>query len=413
MNLADFDYQLSEELIAQAPPSDRAGGRMLVIDRRSGRWEDRLFRDFPEYLHAGDCLVLNDSRVFPARLFGHRAGLHALPVGKNNPRRREFLSGEVEVFLLRAVSADGRDWEALVRPGRKLPAGERIRFTPDLEAEIVARGEFGARTIRFVGSSDLFAEFEKIGHVPLPPYIKRPDAAADRERYQTVFAREKGSVAAPTAGLHFTDEILDACRVRGAAVAYVTLHVGLGTFQPLHTERVEDAHLHTERYSITEPNAALMSSAARLVAVGTTSVRAIESALAAGAANPDASRDREGAVPVRRMFPPGQAARFDAIGIPLANARGSDQSRERKRALPADGTTSSGQNTTAETDIFIYTGYEFRAAGAMLTNFHLPRTSLLLLVCAFAGTELALAAYRHAVEQRYRFYSYGDCMLIV
>jgi S-adenosylmethionine:tRNA ribosyltransferase-isomerase len=352
MDLADFDYQLPEELIAQAPPTDRAGGRMLVVRRRTGRWEDRLFRDFPEYLHPGDCLVLNDSRVFPARLFGHRAGLHALPVGKNNPKRREFLSGEVEVFLLRAVSADGRDWEALVRPGRKLPAGERIRFTPDLEAEIVARGEFGERTIRFAGSSDLFAEFEKIGHVPLPPYIKRPDAAADHERYQTVFAREKGSVAAPTAGLHFTTEILDACRARGASVAYVTLHVGLGTFQPLHTERVEDARLHTERYSITEPNAALMRAASRLVAVGTTSVRTIESASASGAAS-------------------------------------------------------------GETDIFIYPGYEFRAAGALLTNFHLPRTSLLLLVCAFAGTELALAAYRHAVQERYRFYSYGDCMLIL
>jgi S-adenosylmethionine:tRNA ribosyltransferase-isomerase len=391
MDLADFDYQLPEELIAQAPPTDRAGARMLVVDRRTGRWEDRLFRDFPEYLHPGDCLVLNDSRVFPARLFGHRAGLHALPVGKNNPKRREFLSGDVEVFLLRAVSADGRDWEALVRPGRKLPVGESIRFTPDLEAEIVARGEFGERTIRFAGASDLFAEFEKIGHVPLPPYIKRPDAAADRERYQTVFARERGSVAAPTAGLHFTHEILDASRARGAAVAYVTLHVGLGTFQPLHTERVEDAHLHTERYSITEPNAALMRAAARLVAVGTTSVRTMESACptTTQALTQQSGTDAfvcqpgdlsntasEGAVPTRRMFPRGQA-------------------------------------TSGETDIFIYPGYEFRAAGAMLTNFHLPRTSLLLLVCAFAGTDLALAAYRHAVEQHYRFFSYGDCMLIV
>ena len=352
MNLADFDYQLPEELIAQAPPGARAGGRMLVVDRRAGRWEDCLFRDFPEYLRPGDCLVLNDSRVFPARLFGHRAGLHALPVGKNNPKRREFLSGDVEVFLLRTVSAGGRDWEALVRPGRKLPIGERVRFTPDLEAEIIARGEFGERTIRFAGSSDLFAEFEKIGHVPLPPYIKRPDDAADRESYQTVFARERGSVAAPTAGLHFTHEILDACRARGAAVAYVTLHVGLGTFQPLHSERVEDARLHTESYWITEPNAALMRASNRLVAVGTTSVRTIESALATGAAS-------------------------------------------------------------GETDIFIYPGYEFGATGALLTNFHLPRTSLLLLVCAFAGAELALTAYRHAVEERYRFFSYGDCMLIV
>jgi S-adenosylmethionine:tRNA ribosyltransferase-isomerase len=278
MNLADFDYQLPEELIAQAPPGDRAGGRMLVVDRRAGHWEDRLFRDFPKYLVPGDCLVLNDSRVFPARLFGHRAGPHALPLGKNNPKRREFLSGDVEVFLLRAVSGDGRDWEALVRPGRKLPVGERIRFTADLDAEIVARGEFGERTIRFGGSSDLFAEFEKIGHVPLPPYIKRADGAADRERYQTVFAREKGSVAAPTAGLHFTPEIIEECRARGAEVAYVTLHVGLGTFQPLHATRVEDGRLHTESYRITEANAARMRGAKRLVAVGTTSVRTIESA---------------------------------------------------------------------------------------------------------------------------------------
>jgi S-adenosylmethionine:tRNA ribosyltransferase-isomerase len=338
MNLADFDFQLPEELIAQAPPPDRAGGRMLVVDRRTGRWEDRQFRDFPEYLNPGDCLVLNDSRVFPARLFGLRVGAS--------------LTGQVEVFLLRPVNAGGRDWEALVRPGRKLPVGQHIGFSPELEAEIIARGEFGQRTIRFSGTSDLFAEFEKIGHVPLPPYIKRPDSATDRESYQTVFAREKGSVAAPTAGLHFTHEILDACRARGAEVAYVTLHVGLGTFQPLHDERVEDAHLHTERYSITEENAARMRAARRLVAVGTTSVRTIESALAAGA-------------------------------------------------------------SSGETDIFIYPGYQFRAAGAMLTNFHLPRTSLLLLVCAFAGTELALAAYRHAVDERYQFYSYGDCMLIV
>ena len=222
----------------------------------------------------------------------------------------------------------------------------------DWKAEIVARGEFGERTVRFSGADDLFAEFEKIGHVPLPPYIKRTDQPADRERYQTVFAREKGSVAAPTAGLHFTAEVLDACRARGAGIARVTLHVGLGTFQPLHAERVEDGRLHAERYRITEENAAALRAAGRVVAVGTTSVRTIESAWRTGA-------------------------------------------------------------MSGETDIFIYPGFEFRRVGAMLTNFHLPRTSLLLLVCAFAGKDLALAAYRHAVEQRYRFYSYGDCMLIV
>jgi len=352
MNLADFDFHLPEELIAQEALSDRAASRMLVIYRDEGRWEDRQFREFPEFLHSGDCLVLNDSRVFPARLFGHRAGVHAMPIGRGNPKRHEHLSGEVEVFLLRAVSPDGREWEALVRPGRKLRVGERICFTRELDAEIVARGEFGERTLRFSGTGDLFAEFEKIGHVPLPPYIKRSDTPVDRDRYQTVFARERGSVAAPTAGLHFTPEILEACRRRGADIATVTLHVGLGTFQPLHTERVESGRLHAESYSITEENAARMHAASRRVAVGTTSVRTIETAWRSG------------------------------------ELRG-------------------------ETDIFIYPGQAFQAVGAMLTNFHLPRTSLLLLVCAFAGTELALAAYRHAVEERYRFYSYGDCMLIV
>jgi S-adenosylmethionine:tRNA ribosyltransferase-isomerase len=352
MNLADFDFHLPEELIAQEALADRAASRMLVLYRDEGRWEDRQFREFPEFLRPGDCLVLNDSRVFPARLFGHRAGVHAMPIGRGNPKRHEYLSGEVEVFLLRPASSDGREWEALVRPGRKLRVGERICFTPELDAEIVARGEFGERTLRFSGTSDLFAEFEKIGHVPLPPYIKRSDTPADRERYQTVFARERGSVAAPTAGLHFTPEILEACRRQGADIATVTLHVGLGTFQPLHTERVEEGRLHAEQYSISEENAVRMRAASRRVAVGTTSVRTIETAWRSG------------------------------------ELRG-------------------------ETEIFIFPGQDFQAVGAMLTNFHLPLTSLLLLVCAFAGTDLTLAAYRHAVEERYRFYSYGDCMLVV
>ena len=355
MELSEFDYQLPEELIAQKPLEDRAASRMLVVRRDERRWEDRTFREFPSFLHPGDCLVLNDSRVFPSRLYGHRAGVHSLPIGKKNPKRREYLSGRVEVFLLRPISADGRDWEALVRPGRKMRTGERIRFDDSLEAEIVARGEFGERTIRFHGDADLYAAFDRIGHVPLPPYIKRADEPADRERYQTVFARERGSVAAPTAGLHFTAEILDQCRAAGAAVAYVTLHVGLGTFQPLHDERIEGHRLHAEFFQIREDDAACMRAASRLVAVGTTSVRTIESALQRG---------------------------------PIEAASG-------------------------ETDLFIYPGFRFRGAGALLTNFHLPHTSLLLLVCAFGGTDLILAAYRHAVEARYRFYSYGDCMLIV
>jgi S-adenosylmethionine:tRNA ribosyltransferase-isomerase len=352
MQLAEFDYDLPEERIAQEALADRSASRMLVVHREEGRWEDRAFRDLPEYLQPGDCLVVNDSRVFPARLFGHRAGVHALPIGKGNPKIREYLSGAVEVFLLRSVSGDGRDWQALVRPGRKLPVGERISFEEGLEGEIVARGEFGERTVRFQGATDLYAAFERIGHVPLPPYIKRADSAADRERYQTVFAREKGSVAAPTAGLHFTPEVLARCRGAGAKQAFVTLHVGLGTFQPLHEEVVEEAKLHTEHYRITQENAEAIDGARRVVAVGTTSVRTLETAARTG-------------------------------------------------------------QLEGETAIFLYPGVPFLKTGAMLTNFHLPRTSLLLLVCAFAGKELMMAAYRHAVEAEYRFYSYGDCMLIV
>jgi len=352
VQLSDFDYHLPQNLIAQEPLPDRAASRMLVLHRGEQRWEDRLFRELPAFLAPGDCLVLNDSKVFPCRLFGHRAGVHSLPVGKRNPKRRENLRGTVEVFLLRPVSADDKEWEALVRPGRKMRTGERVRFDGALEAEITSRGEFGERTLRFLTEADVYETLEQIGHVPLPPYIKRPDAPADRERYQTVFAREKGSVAAPTAGLHFTPEMLGRCRTSGACIAYVTLHVGLGTFQPIHGEQVEQARLHAESYRITPENAAKLDAARRLVAVGTTSVRTIESA-------------------------------------------------HQLRAL------------CGQTELFIYPGFRFARTGALLTNFHLPRTSLLLLVCAFGGAEFVLAAYRHAVEQQYRFYSYGDCMLIL
>ena len=352
MDLSSFDYDLPDDLIAQEPLGDRAASRMLVLYREQQRWEDRSFREFPSFLTPGDCIVLNDSRVFPARLFGRRAGVYSLPVGKGNPKRKEHLSGAVEVLLLRPLAADRRDWEALVRPGRKMRVGERIRLSDGVEVEIIARGPFGERTIRFLTPGDPFREIEKIGHVPLPPYIKRADTSADRERYQTVFARENGSVAAPTAGLHFTPGILDECRAQGADIGYVTLHVGLGTFQPLHAEHIETARLHSEHYSVTAENAAKLQAADRRVAVGTTSVRTLESWLRSG-------------------------------------------------------------QPQGDTDLFIYPGFVFRGTGAMLTNFHLPRTSLLLLVCAFAGTEFTLNAYRHAVQHRYRFYSYGDCMLIL
>lgn len=291
-----------------------------------------MFRDLPEYLKPGDCLILNDTKVFPARLLGRRLG-----------------GGNVEAFLLRAEGGDGRTWRALVKPGRKMGVGERARFG-EVEAEVLTRGEFGERALRFDYGGDLRELFERIGHVPLPPYIKRGDAAQDRERYQTVFAREGGSVAAPTAGLHFTGEVLEACRNAGAEIAHVTLHVGLGTFQPLRVAEVEAVKLHEEKFSIGEESLRKMRAAGRRVCVGTTSVRAVESAW---------------------------------------------------------------RGRTGETDLFISPGFEFQATRAMLTNFHLPKSSLLMLVCAFAGREKTLAAYRHAVEAGYRFYSYGDCMLLV
>lgn len=332
MLLSEFDYYLPPELIAQQPLEDRAASRMLVVNRAEGTWEDRGFRDFPSFLKTGDCLVLNNSRVFPSRLLG----------------RREHGTGEAEVFLTRPVSPDNLTWEALVHPGRKMRTGEKIVVSEDLTAEILGRGEFGERTVRLHPRGDLYDVLDRAGHTPLPPYIRRPDTAFDRERYQTIFASERGSVAAPTAGLHFTAEILEACRAAGAEIAYVTLHVGLGTFQPLHTEVLEEVRLHAEALYV--PPAALhaMDRARRVVSVGTTAVRAIES----------------------------------------------DPSQ-------------------SETSLFIAPGFRFRRTGALLTNFHLPRSSLLVLVCAFAGRDLMLAAYRHAVDRRYRFFSYGDCMLIV
>jgi S-adenosylmethionine:tRNA ribosyltransferase-isomerase len=344
LDLAQFHYHLPESSIAQKPLVDRAASRMLVLYCNEKRWEDRMFREFPQFLGPRDCLVLNDSKVFPSRLFGRRAGIFSMPAGKNNPKRRQNLSGEVEILLLQPTNDDDKMWTALVHPGRKMRIGERVHLD-GVEAEIVGRGEYGERTVRFHWEGDIYELLQKIGHVPLPPYIKRPDSAEDRERYQTVFARQTGSVAAPTAGLHFTPEILEACRTAGADVAYVTLHVGLGTFQPVHGKS-----LHSERFQVTAANAAKIRTAQRVVCAGTTSVRAVES-----------------------MF----------LG-------------------KAD-----------ETDLFIRPGFLFQRTNALLTNFHLPESSLLMLVCAFAGREFVLSAYQHAVEAGYRFYSYGDCTLIV
>jgi S-adenosylmethionine:tRNA ribosyltransferase-isomerase len=356
--VTDFDFDLPEELIAQQPPPERGQSRMLVLDRSSGAFADSQFSAFPGLLRPGDLLVLNESRVLPARLYARRTLV----------RERERPTGLIEVML--TEPAGKNRWRVLVRPGRKVAIGERLVF-PDangataLEAEVLERGQFGERLLEFAPGkrrdADFFAVLDRIGHVPLPPYIHRDDVDADRERYQTVFARERGSVAAPTAGLHFTDAMLEQLRANGVKIARVTLHVGLGTFAPLRVERVQDVRLHRERYSLSAEAAAAINRAVaekrRVVAVGTTVVRTLESV-----------------------------------------------------ALRAQG--GELEPHAGETEIFIAPGNEFRIVGALLTNFHLPQSSLLMLVSAFAGRESVLAAYRHAVEARYRFFSYGDCMFV-
>ncbi len=366
MLVSDFDYELPPERIAQAPLEDRAASRMLHLQRDAGRLRDTLFREFPNLLRPTDLVVFNNTRVFPARLYGRRSGARAQPVSPRNPASRDFLRGRIEVLLTGpaapGATASGPVWNALVRPGRKIGVGERLTFGDDeLHAEVIARGDFGERTLRFEPVPDFFGVIERLGHVPLPPYIARDDVPADRERYQTVYARERGSVAAPTAGLHFTPEILEEIRRRGIETVEVTLHVGLGTFQPVHVEKVEEHKLHREVFRIPDEAAAAIQRARdagrRVVAIGTTTVRTLEYAA--------------------RQRPDG-------------------------RIVGGSG----------EADLFLYPGAEFRAVGALLTNFHLPRSTLLMLVCAFAGRDLVLAAYRHAVAAGYRFYSYGDCMFL-
>jgi S-adenosylmethionine:tRNA ribosyltransferase-isomerase len=398
--VSDFHYHLPEELIAQEPLADRAASRMLHLDASSGRFEDRRFREFPELLRPSDLLVFNNTRVFPARLYGRRGGLKAQAVSQRNPAAREFLHGRIEVLLTRQLQPEPNEWECLVRPGRKIGVGEHLFFGEhdELQAEVIGRGEFGERRIRFAkiptpstgsgqalaaksaarmghpqllsetedysvlvsAAADFFGLVEKIGHVPLPPYIGRADSHNDRERYQTVYARERGSVAAPTAGLHFTPDILDRIRERAIETAEITLHVGLGTFQPVRVECVEEHQLHAEAYSIAVDAATRIdlarSQSRRVVAVGTTTVRTLEHAAQQGA-----GEVRAGA---------------------------------------------------GEANLFIYPGYKFQVVGALLTNFHLPQSTLLMLVCALGGTENVLRAYEHAVSERYRFYSYGDCMFV-
>jgi S-adenosylmethionine:tRNA ribosyltransferase-isomerase len=385
--ISDFHYDLPEALIAQEPLADRAAARMLRLNRETGAFEDRQFRDFPGLLRAGDLVVFNNTRVFPARLFGRRSGIRAQAVSAHNPAARDFLHGQIEVLLTRQLSTDPNEWECLVRPGRKIGVGETLFFgaADELRAEVLARGEFGERHIHFAPVADFFGLVERLGHVPLPPYIAREDRAGDRERYQTVYAKERGSVAAPTAGLHFTPEILGRLRERGIETAELTLHVGLGTFQPVRVERIQEHHLHSEAYSVSEEAAEPINRALeerrRIVAVGTTTVRTLEAA----------------------------AKRSWSDGRPRP-AHGRDPSAGSGQA--AHRSTARVEAASGETDLFIYPGFEFRIVGAMLTNFHLPESTLLMLVCAFAGRENVLRAYQHAVEQKYRFFSYGDCMWV-
>lgn len=369
MDLSAFDYELPAERIAREPLAERDASRLLVLDRAARRWEDRLVRELPTVLAGNELLVVNNVRVIPARLFARRQGVHAEPVGRRSRQRRQYLRAPIEVLLVRERSP--LCWEALVRPGRKVRTGERLIFSEGLTAVVVGRGEYGLRRLEFEDAAGIGVEgwLERLGHVPLPPYLDRDDQPFDRERYQTIFARTGKAVAAPTAGLHFSPSLVERLRAQGIELAELTLEVGLGTFQPIRTTQVEQHRLYPERYWIPPETVESIHRARRqgrpVVAVGTTVVRALEDA----------------------------ALRFAA----------------RYPEAPAELVLEPG---AAEAELFIVPGHRFRVVDQLLTNFHLPRSSLLVLVAAFAGRELVLAAYRHAVAAGYRFYSYGDCMLI-
>ena len=374
MRVSDFDFHLPTELIAQHPPAERGDSRMLLVDRNTGEYKDAHFRDFPSQLRAGDLLILNNSRVIPARLYARRAGLRTQV---NSPAP----TGHIEVLLTQPLG--NNQWRALVKPARKVPVGEHLIFDPPqdrvpqvreanlgiraaartvrLEAEVVAAGDHGERTLQFAPTDDFFATLEHLGHMPLPPYIHRDnDEEEDRTRYQTVYAGQNthGSAAAPTAGLHFTPDILQQIQAKGVQIEYITLHVGLGTFQPVRVDDLADIRLHEEPYTIPAATAAAIKQAKangrRIIAVGTTTTRTLEHIAA----------------------------------------------------------TNQLHEHTGTTSIFLQPGHTFQLVDALLTNFHLPRSTLMMLVSALATREAVLAAYNHAVEAHYRFFSYGDCMFL-
>ena len=348
MHINDFDYELPEELIAQKPADKRDASRLLVVHRETEETEHKHFYDILEYLNEGDCLVLNNSKVLPARLYGIK----------------ESTGAKVEFLLIKRI--DGDRWETMVRPGKRLNPGDSVMFSEDplLKADIIDYGNDGTRIVEFSYDGIFMERLEEIGSMPLPPYIERQSENEDRDRYQTVYCREEGSVAAPTAGLHFTEELLEKARAKGVELAYVTLHVGIGTFRPVKCENIEDHSMHFEEYHIDEKTAEIINRAKaegrRVISVGTTSTRTVES-----------------------------AAYFD----------------EEKDCWQVR----SGENSTG---IFIYPGYEFRIIDSLITNFHLPKSTLLMLISALYDREKILEVYQEAIRERYRFFSYGDAMFI-
>lgn len=345
MNINEFDYHLPEELIAQKPADKRDASRLLVVHRDTGMVEHKHFYDVLDYLNPGDCLVMNNSKVLPARLFGTKAETGA----------------KIEFLLIKRLHDDV--WETMVRPGKRLKPGDSVIFSEDFKADILDYGDDGTRIVEFHYTGIFMERLEELGKMPLPPYIERESVLEDKERYQTVYCKEEGSVAAPTAGLHFTEDLLQKAKNKGIRIAYVTLHVGIGTFRPVKCENIEEHQMHFEEYEITQENADIINetkaSGGRIISVGTTSTRTLESAAV----------QKEGSYVVE--------AKSDSTGI------------------------------------FIYPGYEFKIIDSLITNFHLPKSTLLMLISALYDREEILKVYNIAVEEKYRFFSYGDAMLII
>lgn len=345
MNINDFDYHLPEELIAQQPADKRDFSRLLVVHRDTGEIEHKHFYDVLDYLNPGDCLVMNNSKVLPARLFGTKAETGA----------------KVEFLLIKRLHGDV--WESMVKPGKRLKPGDSVIFSDDFKADIIDYGDDGTRIVEFKYNGIFMERLEELGKMPLPPYIERESVLSDKDRYQTVYCKEEGSVAAPTAGLHFTEELLEKAKAKGVKLAYVTLHVGIGTFRPVKCENIEDHQMHFEEYEITQENADIINetkaAGGRIVSVGTTSTRTMESAAV----------EKDG------------------------------------RYVMEAGSDSTG--------IFIYPGYEFKIIDSLITNFHLPKSTLLMLISALYNREDILKVYETAVKEEYRFFSYGDAMIII